>query len=757
MVSASPPGGIYSQSVEVTLTCTDPDDNCQSIFYTLDESEPTTASLLYSGPFTLTERGFVRFMAVDSAGETSPIVTERYDISPPTDSRVVASPPGGAFDAGVEVTLICEDTEDNCDTIFYTHDGSEPTTDSLVYNGPLLIGETATLRYFGRDTDGNLTPEASGEYDIQIQPSEPIPSASPPGGSFDGPIQITLDCDDPIDDCLALFYTLDGTAPTRESTLFTGPITLQQNTILRILALDESGNLSADVTEVYAFPAAPPSAPTASASPAGGDFDVPVQVTLSCTDPDNDCQSIFYTLDGSEPTTASIEFTGPFVLNETTTLRFIAIDAAGNMSPVVTQTYTIGIVATPAPGGVIENLQLWLRADVGTDATLDGDAVANWLDQSSNANNAVSAGSTGTEPSLGVDALNFNPVIRFSDDGGRYLRSPSNPISLDMSVIAVFRTSQTDDGVFWNAPALIGAEATGRTADWALGLSGGQLHMKAQAGDGFGARSSASSADALPHIALGTRALGGTTTLYIDGANAASEASDNVLLTVPQGVGIGNHDDPSTGGQLDGDIAEAAIYDRVVSDAERQRVESYLALKYGLTLDQTAPRNYADSAGNVIFDTALAGTHINDIAGIGLDNVSMLNQPRSRSGNAESLVEIGNASDQQNGEFLVWANDGGAIDATTPVVVGDRTLRRINRTWFVDKTGDPGTVDVVISSAEIPALATLAPGEGYRLLIANDPGFTNARIIDITSSVPGAITVPAVNVDDNQYFTFGIE
>ncbi|MGI9303451.1 MAG: chitobiase/beta-hexosaminidase C-terminal domain-containing protein [Gammaproteobacteria bacterium] len=122
-----------------------------------------------------------------------------------------------------------------------------------------------------------------------------------------------------------------------------------------------------------------------SASPPGGIYPLSVEVTLTCTDPDNDCQSIFYTLDDSAPT----------------------------------------------------------------------------------------------------------------DDGGRHLRSPSNPVSLDMSVIAVFRTSQTDDGAFWNAPALIGAEVSGRTVDWALGLSSGQVHMKAQRGDGFGARSGTSSANAL--------------------------------------------------------------------------------------------------------------------------------------------------------------------------------------------------------------------------------------------------------------------
>lgn len=148
--------------------------------------------------------------------------------------------------------------------------------------------------------------------------------------------------------------------------------------------------------------------------------------------------------------------------------------------------------------------------------------------------------------------------------------------------------------------------------------------------------------------------------------------------------------------------------------------------------------------------------HINDIAGIGLDTGSMLNQPRSRSSSPEALVTIGNASDQQDREFLIWGHNAGDRTATTPITVGNRALRRLQRTWFVDKTGDPGTVSIGIDTTDIPALATPAPGEAYRLLIADDSEFSNAQIIDI-GNVPGPVTAPAVNIDDGQYFTFGVE
>ena len=62
----------------------------------------------------------------------------------------------------------------------------------------------------------------------------------------------------------------------------------------------------------------------------------PVTVTLSASDG----ASIYYTLDGTEPTSASTLYTAPFVISETSTLKAIAI-SGDNSSSVVTRTITI--------------------------------------------------------------------------------------------------------------------------------------------------------------------------------------------------------------------------------------------------------------------------------------------------------------------------------------------------------------------------------------------------------------------------------
>src|SRR3954452_21418785 len=80
----------------------------------------------------------------------------------------------------------------------------------------------------------------------------------------------------------------------------------------------------------------PPPAPTA--SPRGGTYRSTQSVALS------DAESgatIRYTTDGSAPTTASTAYSGPISVTSTKTVKAIAVDAAGNVSPTAAETYTI--------------------------------------------------------------------------------------------------------------------------------------------------------------------------------------------------------------------------------------------------------------------------------------------------------------------------------------------------------------------------------------------------------------------------------
>ena len=72
----SPDGTLFSKSIEVNIAC---EDTNASIYYTLDESDPTAESTLYNGPFSLTETATVKAIAIKGEAKSS-VVTATYTL-----------------------------------------------------------------------------------------------------------------------------------------------------------------------------------------------------------------------------------------------------------------------------------------------------------------------------------------------------------------------------------------------------------------------------------------------------------------------------------------------------------------------------------------------------------------------------------------------------------------------------------------------------------------------------------------------------
>ncbi|MGB9937809.1 MAG: polysaccharide deacetylase family protein [Methanobacterium sp.] len=78
-------------------------------------------------------------------------------------------------------------------------------------------------------------------------------------------------------------------------------------------------------------------APTASATPTGGDYYAPQSIVLAASE----LSKIYYTLDGTDPTTSSNLYSGAINIGTSKTLKFRAIDETGNSSPIYTENYRI--------------------------------------------------------------------------------------------------------------------------------------------------------------------------------------------------------------------------------------------------------------------------------------------------------------------------------------------------------------------------------------------------------------------------------
>lgn len=129
------------------------------------------------------------------------------------------------------------------------------------------------------------------------------------------------------------------------------------------------------------------------------------------------------------------------------------------------------------------------------------------------------------------------------------------------------------------------------------------------------------------------------------------------------------------GGALTGRIkvCEVLYFDRRLGTALLRRVQSALALRYGVTL---GPVDYVDVRGNLVWDYGKGGYH-HRVAGVGRDSIYGLSQLRSRSESDGALLTVETDS-LDEGSYLVCGDDDGPLE----FMPGDKG-EILGRTWRV--------------------------------------------------------------------------
>lgn len=95
--------------------------------------------------------------------------------------------------------------------------------------------------------DGSVRQRVLCPFAITVDRTPPLVSATPPGGRFADTVSVSLSTNEPAD----IYYTLDGGLPSESALPYTEPLVLDETRILRFMAVDRAGNLSAPVTETY--------------------------------------------------------------------------------------------------------------------------------------------------------------------------------------------------------------------------------------------------------------------------------------------------------------------------------------------------------------------------------------------------------------------------------------------------------------------------------------------------------------------------
>lgn len=156
-----------------------------------------------------------------------------------------------------------------------------------------------------------------------------------------------------------IYYTLDGSEPTTSSAVYSSPIAVNSAVTLKAMAvtnLSKGNVLTYKVNMSYSdAPTVSVKNPTASIKSGlvGGGYVHPgTEIALSCG---TYGAALYYTLNGSEPTTASARYTGPITINSDTTIKFFAYMYGYRSSDTVTVSYKVGDVSMIGINGSISS------------------------------------------------------------------------------------------------------------------------------------------------------------------------------------------------------------------------------------------------------------------------------------------------------------------------------------------------------------------------------------------------------------------
>jgi uncharacterized protein (TIGR02145 family) len=329
-VKMSPAGGTFTSNTKVILTSTTVGSQ---IRYTLDGTTPIESSSVYKDSILVSGSLTLKTSAFKSGMVTSPFTEGVFEITG------TVAPPTFSIDPNTYTTAqtVALSTITSGATIYYTTDGSIPSASSAKYSSAIIVKSTKTLKAIAIKNDWINSPVITGIYTITGKVANPVFGLNE--GSYTTSQSVTITTTTPGS---AIYYTVDGSKPSSSSPVYGSAISVVGTQTIKAVAVKSDWANSDMVSSSYVI-TGKMSIPVI--SPPTGTYTSAQSVKITA----ESGASIYYTTDGSIPTTSSKKYLFDYGLNSTTTIKAIAAKVGWDNSDVATSTITItGKVGTPS-------------------------------------------------------------------------------------------------------------------------------------------------------------------------------------------------------------------------------------------------------------------------------------------------------------------------------------------------------------------------------------------------------------------------
>lgn len=239
--------------------------------------------------------------------------------------------------------------------------------------------------------------------------------------------------------------------------------------------------------------------------------------------------------------------------------------------------------------------------------------------------------------------LNHNPALRLA--GGESISFDSLPYARDYTMIVVYRPSAAHEADVWKM-TYGDSDTRGLTSE---------------------------------------RIVSDSTTIRYADQTGERPVISTLRLSAPDSTGP--YARLTVGGGQGLNVAEVLYYDSRLGTATLRKVQTKLAVRYGITL---GPMDYIDVAGTSVWNYADSGLYHHRVTGVAADSLARLRQPRSRSEEEGAMLTVIADSLGQGEYLLVGDNDAPSAFVT------EQNIEILQRRWKAQsRIGEGKTVTLM--------------------------------------------------------------